>query len=180
LPIFGNFEQDWHLVAFKPGYVMGSDENAWKELNNYGAPKYKTYTPMLLHPDISLWLGWGIWISPIELKSEDMTLQQADTYYHGLLRVEGNAKKNKNDELKISLLAYPYFQQKFCSVESDEQLGTAWPGGFVPDRDRFMQTLKGIDPAKFEESESSPVPKYRAGFGHDEICEAMKAARTSQ
>lgn len=181
LPLFGDFDQEWHVIAFRPGYVMDRDYEYVQKIS-----RRDSYDQSIIsggHPSVSLWLGALIKLKTTKLIPTDMTVQLATAYYDSLLNVaDGNAKIDRNDvdERRMASQSYHYFLPKYCSRPENDSLDMA-SSWLMPSPSIYLNVLRNLEPENFQELhfkvyEQWPTPKYRSKFKAGDICTAMKAA----
>jgi hypothetical protein len=183
-PFLGGMSERWKLTVFKPGYILDSDERAFRTMrDSNGQPIQKSIVSqhVSLHErPSSFLLGPITRINNIYLHPIDWDVANYAEYYRSIVMLGANMiiRKTKIDENGIRKMGYEFFLPKICALDPQQELNWWSSILFFTDNNKFLSNLRKLHPSGFTVREKFPVVSSGdQTFLAHEVCQSMLGAK---
>jgi hypothetical protein len=163
----------WIITAFKPGYAVVGDEQAWSFDGN-GLPKAR---PLSVHkiPIVSSQLT-SVLVEPISLSRVALSPKESASYYGAIVRAgsgpDEHARKSAA-ETNLRRTGYDLLTPLVCAMDETEKID--WSiGEFAYDNHRYVSTLGALEKESLERGAAHGKPALISAKNE---CLAIKKAQ---
>jgi hypothetical protein len=163
---------NWAITAFKIGYAVVGDDDAWLSDDRGSFPLQPRSTEFSPKAIVGL---LTVDVNPIAMRHIDLTDAQAANYYSDIIYAQGTLTfeyKMKPEEIALRRVAFDFFMPRLCGSDPEERV-TWSPAAFLDDDLKYIHEIKRIE---------SEAEKKSPGHGKDiaklvkNECAALMAA----